>query len=58
MSQFSESDSVSYPIVAKHAYGSRGTGNTLLKSELEVRSMVLVKILKAMFEKFYNFNKV
>jgi hypothetical protein len=58
MSQFSESGSVSYPIVAKHAYGSRGTGNTLLKSELEVRSWCVGKNLERyVFEKFYNFNK-
>jgi hypothetical protein len=58
MSQFSESGSVSYPIVAKHAYGSRGTGNTLLKSEAEIRSWCVGKTLESyVFEKFYNYNK-
>tara|TARA_R110000782_G_scaffold46439_1_gene102595 strand:+ start:248 stop:1186 length:939 start_codon:yes stop_codon:yes gene_type:complete len=58
MSQFSESGEISYPIVAKHAYGSRGTGNTLLKSELEIREWCVGKNLEShVFEKFYNFNK-
>lgn len=47
-----------YPIVAKHIYGSRGTGNTLLKSQEELEEFIKNKDLsKYIFEKFYNYNR-
>lgn len=51
-------DVVEYPIVAKHIYGSRGTGNTLIKSKEELTLFIQGKDLsKYIFEKFYNFNR-
>lgn len=47
-----------YPIVAKSLMGSRGRGNTLLKSEAEVRAFLRSKDLSHyIFEKYYNYNK-
>jgi hypothetical protein len=47
-----------YPIVAKHIYGSRGTGNFLLKSQEELEKWMNGKNLKNyIFEKFYNYNR-
>jgi len=47
-----------YPIVAKSHFGSRGNGNTLLKSEAEVDSWARNKDLtNYIFEKYYNYNK-
>jgi glutathione synthase/RimK-type ligase-like ATP-grasp enzyme len=45
-----------YPIVAKHKFGSRGTGNTLIHSILELENWMNGKNLKNyIFEKFYNY---
>ena len=47
-----------YPIVAKHFFGSRGTGNYLLKSQKELENWIKEKELKNyIFEKFVNYNK-
>lgn len=47
-----------YPIVAKHIYGSRGTGNTLLNTQEELQQWMRGKDLSNyIFEKFYNFNR-
>jgi glutathione synthase/RimK-type ligase-like ATP-grasp enzyme len=62
ISSTSESDIINwlkeYPIVAKSHMGSRGRGNTLLKTESEVRAFVRSKDLSHyIFEKYYNYNK-
>ena len=45
-------------IVAKHVYGSRGTGNTLIKNEDELSSWMQGKDLsKYIFERFYNMSR-
>lgn len=45
-----------YPIVAKHHYGSRGQGNTLIKSQEELETWLQGKTLSHyIFEKFYNY---
>ena len=47
-----------YPIVAKHIYGSRNTGNTFITTEKELNTWLNGKDLgKYIFEKFYNFNR-
>jgi glutathione synthase/RimK-type ligase-like ATP-grasp enzyme len=47
-----------YPIVAKHIYGSRGTGNTLLNNEQELQQWLQGKTLSNyIFEKFYNYSR-
>lgn len=47
-----------YPIVAKHIYGSRGTGNHLLQNADELTRWMQGKELgNYIFEKFYNFNR-
>lgn len=47
-----------FPIVAKSHMGSRGRGNTLLKTEAEVRAFLRSKDLSHyIFEKYYNYNK-
>lgn len=47
-----------YPFVAKHYFGSRGTGNTLIKSEEEFTQWAIGKNFSTyLFEKFCNFNK-
>ena len=51
-------DVVEFPIVAKHHFGSRGTGNTLLKSRREVDAwMIDRKLDNYILEKFVNYNK-
>jgi carbamoylphosphate synthase large subunit len=51
-------DQLSYPIVAKYIYGSRGTGNHLFKTQEELESWMKNKDLtKYIFEKFYNYNR-
>lgn len=48
--------SLPYPIVAKHHFGSRGTGNTLLKSKEELENWIKGKTLSNyIFEKYYNY---
>ena len=47
-----------YPIVAKHHFGSRGTGNYLLNSKQELQNWLHGKDLtRYIFEKFYNYVK-
>lgn len=47
-----------YPIVAKSHHGSRGQGNTLLKTQSEIESYLRNKeIGNYIFEKYCNFNK-
>src|SRR5690606_37664702 len=47
-----------YPIVAKHIFGSRGTGNYLLKSKEELEAWLPGKTLSNyIFEKYYNYNR-
>lgn len=47
-----------YPIVAKKHFGSRGNGNTLLKSAAELTAWIVDKDLSQyVFEKYYNYNK-
>lgn len=47
-----------FPIVAKHIFGSRGTGNYLLKSQQELEAWLPGKTLENyIFEKFYNYNR-
>lgn len=51
-------DKALYPIVAKHIFGSRGTGNTLLKSKGELENFLKGKDLsKYIFEKYYAYNR-
>lgn len=47
-----------YPIVAKHIFGSRGTGNTLLNNQQELEAFIKNKDLsKYIFEKYYAYNR-
>jgi len=51
-------ETLPFPIVAKHIYGSRGTGNTLLNTLEEYRTFIPGKTLSNyIFEKFYNFSR-
>jgi len=45
-----------YPIVSKHRFGSKGRGNTLIKSEQELQNWLKGKNLtNYIFEKYYNY---
>jgi carbamoylphosphate synthase large subunit len=47
-----------YPIVAKHIYGSRGRGNTLIHSQEELEKWIVGKQLNHyIFERFYSYSK-
>jgi glutathione synthase/RimK-type ligase-like ATP-grasp enzyme len=47
-----------YPIVAKHIYGSRGRGNTLINNQEELEEWMNDKVLSNyIFEKFHNYNR-
>src|ERR1700751_1356280 len=49
---------IEYPIVAKSLHGSRGDGNTLIKSQEELRNWMRGKTLSNyIFEKFYNYTR-
>jgi len=49
-------DSVEYPIVAKHNYGSKGKGNTLIRTKEELNEWLKGRDLSNyIFEKFYNY---
>jgi hypothetical protein len=49
---------IPYPIVAKHIYGSRGTGNTLIHTQEELETWLQGKTLgNYIFEKFYNYSR-
>lgn len=51
-------DKAPYPIVAKHIFGSRGTGNTLLNNQQELEAFIKNKDLsKYIFEKYYAYNR-
>lgn len=56
--KFYISSELKYPIVAKHIFGSRGTGNTLLKTKEELEAFIKNKDLsKYIFEKYYAYNR-
>jgi len=49
-------DELEFPIIAKHRYGSRGTGNTLVKTKEELQSWLQHKTLSSyIFEKYYSY---
>lgn len=49
---------IHFPIVAKNIYGSRGKGNTLLKTPEDLQKWMQGKQLENyIFEKFYSYNK-
>ncbi len=51
-------ENLSYPIVAKSHFGSKGKGNTLIKSQNEFERWMDGKVLtNYIFEKYCNFNK-
>lgn len=53
-----ELSTLEYPIVSKHHFGSRGTGNKLHKSQKELEDWAKDKKLENfIFEKFINYNK-
>jgi glutathione synthase/RimK-type ligase-like ATP-grasp enzyme len=53
-----QSAELPYPIVAKHIFGSRGRGNTLINNREELEAWVTDKTLSSyIFEKFYNYNR-
>lgn len=50
--------SLPYPIIAKHIYGSRGTGNYKLDTQEELEQWLQGKHLSNyIFEKFYNYSR-
>lgn len=52
------SGNLPYPIVSKHIYGSRGTGNQLHNNQQELEQWMRGKDLNNyIFEKFYNYNR-
>jgi glutathione synthase/RimK-type ligase-like ATP-grasp enzyme len=51
-------ENLPYPIVAKQIFGSRGRGNTLIRSHEQLESFINGKNLSNyIFEKFYNYNR-
>lgn len=51
-------ENMPFPIVAKHIFGSRGTGNFLLKTKEQLVSWLAGKTLtNYIFEKFYNYTR-
>ena len=53
-----QSAELPYPIVAKHVFGSRGKGNSLLNNKKELLEWLTEKTLSNyIFEKFYNYNR-
>lgn len=55
---YSNVSELPYPIVAKEHFGSRGEGNTLLKTEGELKAFIKGKNLSHyIFEKFYNYTR-
>lgn len=47
-----------YPIISKHIYGSRGTGNQLINNQQELEQFIQNKDLsKYIFEKYYSYSK-
>lgn len=55
-SMFPIADYNEFPIIAKHIFGSRGTGNTLLKDQEALQQWLSGKNLNNyIFEKYYNY---
>jgi len=53
-----QSRELPYPIVAKHIYGSRNRGNTLINSKEELETWMKGKTLNNyIFERFYNYSR-
>lgn len=53
-----EAETFEFPIVAKHIYGSRGNGNTLIKSLEAFRTWIRGKEMNSyIFEKFYSYTR-
>lgn len=53
-------EKIGYPVVAKSHFGSRGNGNTLLKTDDELDNYINSKATNLnnyIFEKYYNYNK-
>lgn len=51
-------DEIEFPLIVKHVYGSRGTGNYLAKSVSELKSCLSNKNSSDyIIEKYYNFNR-
>lgn len=53
-------DDIEFPIVAKHIYGSRNTGNHLLKNQDELTAFINNKqglLDNYIFEKYYSYNR-
>ncbi len=53
-------DTLPYPIVSKHIYGSRGEGNTLIKNIEEMNAFLERRgnnLEMYIFEKYYNYNR-
>lgn len=49
---------LSYPIICKHIYGSRGTGNSLVNTQQELESWMRGKVLSNyIFEKYYTYSR-
>lgn len=49
---------IPFPIVAKHVHGSRGRGNTLLKTAEELNAWLPNKDIKSyIFERFYSYSR-
>lgn len=47
-----------YPIICKHIYGSRGTGNSLVNTQQELESWMNGKVLSNyIFEKYYTYSR-
>jgi D-alanine-D-alanine ligase-like ATP-grasp enzyme len=55
---WANTENIGYPIVAKHRFGSRGRGNTLVKTAEALKAWLVGKNLNSyIFEKFYNYNR-
>ena len=53
-----EINDIGFPLVAKSHFGSKGKGNTLLKTQEELDNWITGKNLNNyIFEKYYNYNK-
>ncbi len=56
--EYTEGNTLEFPIVAKHIFGSRGTGNTLINTLPELRTFLIGKQAnRYIFEKFYNYSR-
>lgn len=53
-------DKLPYPIVVKHIYGSRGTGNYKLDDQVALQAFIknrIKNVTEYIFEKFYNYGR-